>query len=140
MSRNIFSEDKGIVDDAFQNAAGVDEARTGVREDVRDVVVQGGVLLTADCPYCGIQWRGIIKWPEICGFFLGQQVPNTQATQGGISLVFGCRKCGRASPMTMTWDNLDQYVAKGVKMKTLPPTIYKAREQEIAKRAAAQRR
>jgi len=138
MSKNIFSEDRGIVDDAFQNASDVEEAKTGLRENVREDIVPGGVLVMSDCPYCGLQWRGVIKWPEVAGFFLGQEVQNTQATKKGVGIVFGCKKCSRISPMTITWDDVDRYVARAVKMGVLPQDIYRAREQVLAQRAAQQ--
>jgi len=140
VAKNIFSEDKGIIDDAFSNAADIEGAKKGVSEDVKETIVLGGVLLMTDCPYCGIQWRGIIKWVEISLFFLGRQVPNTQATRSGITMLFRCKKCGRDSPVTMTWDDVERYVAKGVKQGALPPTIYAAREQVAAERAKGQRR
>lgn len=139
MAKNIFSEDRGIVDDAFQNAADVEEAKVGVREDVKETIVMGGVLIMTDCPYCGLQWRGIVKWPEIAGFFLGQVVPNTQSTQKGIGMAFGCRKCNNIAPMTVSWDDVDRYVARGVKLGALPSTIYRARDEVLAKRAQARR-
>jgi hypothetical protein len=135
MAKDIFSEDRGIVDDAFQNATDIDDAKTGVREDVKETIVNGGILLMADCPYCGLQWRGIIKWPEIMGFMLGRPVLNTQATPKGVGMVFGCKKCGRISPVTMTWDDVERYCAKGVKMGALPSDIYRARDQILAERA-----
>jgi hypothetical protein len=135
---NIFSENRGILDDVYSNAADVEDAKTGVREEVRDSVVAGGVLLTSDCPYCGIQWKGIVKWPEIAAFFCGQQVPNTTAARRGITMLFGCRKCAKASPLTMSWEDLDRYVNAGVKTRALPPTIYEARKQILADRAKQQ--
>ena len=135
MSKNIFSESRGIIDDAYQNAADVDEAKAGVLEEVQEKIVPGGVLILTDCPYCGLQWKGIIKWPEIMGFFLGQQVPNTSATKRGVSLLFGCRKCAKPSPLNMTWGDVDRYVNHGVKAGFLPPTIFAARDQILAERA-----
>ena len=134
MTKNIFSESRGIVDDGFQNATDVDEARVGVHEDVRERISSNGVLVLADCSYCGIQWMGVVKWPEIAGFFLGQVVPNTQSTPKGVGMSFGCRKCNRASPMLVTWDDVERYVAKAVKSGYLPQDIYRAREQILAER------
>lgn len=139
MSKHIFSEDRGIIDDGFQNAETVESQARGLKEDVRDNVAVGGILLTSDCPYCGLQWRGVIKWPEIANFFLGTAVPGTQATQRGISMVFGCRKCNHTSPLVVSWDDVDRYVMRGVKMRTLPQTIYDARAQVMAQRAATQK-
>lgn len=139
MAKNIFSEDRGIVDDAFQNATDVEEAKTGVREDVKEGMARDGILIMTDCPYCGLQWRGIIKWPETMGFFLGQAVPNTQATPSGVALAFGCKKCSRISPMTLSWDDVERYVARGVKIGALPQDIYRAREQIRAQRAQQRR-
>lgn len=135
MARNIFSEDRGVVDDAFVNATDVEEARDGIHEDVKESIHPGGVLVMSDCPYCGLQWKGVIKWPEIMGFFLGQQVQNTQATPKGVGIAFGCRKCNRISPMTIPWDDVERYVGRGVKMRVLPSDIYRARDQIVADRA-----
>lgn len=139
MSKHIFSESRGVIDDAFQNAEEID-AHRGPREDVKDGIAQGGVLLISDCPYCGLQWRGVIKWPEVMNWFLGRAVPGTQATQKGIALAFGCRKCSRTSPLVVSWDDLDRYVSRGVKMRTLPPDIYAARDAVLRERAAQAKR
>lgn len=138
MASNIFSESRGIVDDAFQNATDVEEVKVGVREGIRERVAMDGILMMADCPYCGLQWSGIIKWTEISGFFLGQQVPGTQAVPDGIAMQYGCRKCGKASPMSIGWDDVDRYVGAAVKRGWLPQAIYRAREQVLAERARQQ--
>lgn len=135
MARNIFSEDKGIIDDGFQNAVDVDHVSAAHHEDVRETCVPDGVIMLADCPYCGLQWKGIVKWVEVSGFFLGQVVPNTQATQAGVGMLFGCRKCNRASPITMTWPDVERYVAKAINRGWLPSTIHAARQQVMAERA-----
>lgn len=139
MAKNIFSEDRGVVDDAFQNAGDVvDDARTGLHEDVKESVHPGGVLMMSDCPYCGLQWKGVIKWPEVMGWFLGHQVPNSVAGPAGVGILFGCKKCGRTTDMKIPWDDVERYVGRGVKMKVLPPDIFRARDQILAERAKGQ--
>lgn len=142
MGKGIFSEERGSIDDVLKNATDVEEQRIeGIHEAVDEAVHPGGVLMTSDCSYCGIQWKGVVKWPEIAGFFLGHKVPNTNASQKGVAMLFGCKKCSHVSPMTITWDDVDRYVGRGVKMGALPNDIYRAREQIMTERARmAQRR
>jgi hypothetical protein len=139
MGKNIFSEDRGVVDDAFMNAGdAVDDARTGLHENVKESIHPGGVLYMGDCPYCGLQWKSVIKWPEIMGLFLGQVVPNTATGPAGVGLQFGCKKCGRVTNMTTSWDAIENYVGRGVKMNVLPQDIFRARDQIRAERAKGQ--
>jgi len=135
-NRGIFSEQKGVLDDAFQNATGVEHATGDLKEGIRENVEMGGVRLMSDCNYCGLQWRGIVKWPEIAGFFTGQQVPGTQAIRPGVASAFGCRKCNSVNKFLMPWADINRYVAMGVEMGALPRDIYKVREQIMAQRAA----
>jgi hypothetical protein len=139
MAKNIFSEDRGIVDDAFMNAGdAVDDARTGLHEGVKESVHPGGVLIMSDCPYCGLQWKGVMKWPEVMGWFLGQQVPNSVSAPSGVGIQFGCKKCCRVTNMTIPWDDNERHVTRGVKMGVLPQDIFRAREQIRAERAKGQ--
>jgi hypothetical protein len=137
MTRNVFSEDTGVLDDGFQNAADVDKLKSAYREDINDRCVARGVLMLTDCPKCGVQWKGLLTWAEIHGFFMGHQVPNTKAGPTGVMLLFGCRKCGNASPLNIGWDEVERYVSVAVKNRWMPQTVYAARAEEARKRAAA---
>jgi hypothetical protein len=138
MGKGIFSENRGVIDDALGNAEDFDQIRGGVREDVKERVVQDGVLTMIDCPYCGMQRWDIVKWPEFWGFFTGQPVPNTAASKVGVEMLFGCRKCNNGVRIRLSWDDIERYVAKAVKGGMLPQDIYRARDQILAERAKRQ--
>jgi len=134
--RGIFSESHGKLNDMLQNATGFDHV-DDVKEGTRETVTRSGVMMLSDCNYCGLQWRGVVKWPEIAGFFTGQQVPGTRATQEGVASAFGCRKCSNVNKFILPWEDVDRYVARGVNMGALPKNIYQVREQVMRQRAAA---
>jgi hypothetical protein len=135
---SIFSEGRGVIGDALLNGTGVEDARIGVREEISENYVGGGLLLTLDCPYCSLQWKSIVKWVEFQQFYLGEKVPNTQATQAGVCIAYGCKKCNHVTPVLVSWVDIERHVNHAMKVRALSPDLPRARAQIIAERAAKQ--
>ncbi len=135
----IFSEQgrDGHVDDALNNATGVENAVSDLKEGMRERTTMSGVRLLSDCGYCNLQWAGIIKWIEIHNWFLGIPVPGTKATQGGVATAFRCRSCQQATKFVIPWNDITRWVGEGVNIGALPKNIYAAREEVMRRRAAA---
>ncbi len=134
--KGIFSESRGIVDDAFENATDVEDAQgAGVQEKVKERFAPDGVLMLNDCTYCGLQRWSLVKWIEVSDFFLGRQVDGTQAVKAGVSMLIGCRKCGKAVPIGLTWEDVERYVNTAVRRGWLPQAIFQARAQVQAERS-----
>lgn len=105
-----------------------EDAMHGLNQDgeVQDQVVQRGVVLLTDCTHCGRQWKGIIPWPEVAAYFLGQRVDGTQATKQGIVNAMPCNGCGKTFKTITDWDEVRRYVDVGVRMGYLNREILRA--------------
>jgi hypothetical protein len=95
-------------------------------ERVHDRVVKRGVVLLTDCSHCGRQWKGIIPWPEVAAYYLGQAVPGSVATRQGIVNAMPCNGCNKEFRTVTDWDEVRRYIDVGVRMGLLSPKIKQA--------------
>lgn len=114
-----------VVRDGVAGAEVGDHVQIEDTEKIQDTCVKSGVILQSNCLYCGRQWKSIMHWPEISFFFLGQPVTGTQPTKQGIRWPSPCR-CGRATPVILTWEDVKRWVDSGVRMGCLKSEIYSA--------------
>jgi len=120
--RNIWSEDKGLVQDGIASIEGGDRLVPD-EEKVSEQIVKHGVLCTSNCPYCPGQVKHFIGWGEFAAFVCGQQVQGTRANTGGIDYPVKCSKCGRPTNVRLAWPEVTRYVEDGVRRGALKPDI-----------------
>lgn len=100
-------------------------------EAVHDQATQDGIMLTSDCPHCGLQWKGKVSWGEVV-MMHAQQVPQVSqgqappwvATRQGIVMNLKCRRCagnpGRTVfKVVVRWDEIGQWVEIGVRSNAI---------------------
>lgn len=93
------------------------------QDEVHDATIKQGKLLRSNCTHCGRQVKQLVQWSEVAGWFVGQPIPNTKATQQGVLMLVGC-PCGKLSRMVTKWNEVKDYVEEGVQCGALPPTIF----------------
>jgi len=120
--RNIWTEDKGQVLDAVASIEGGDRLVPDETK-VSETAVKQGVLCTSDCPYCSSQIKHIILWGEFAAYALGQPLPDTRATTGGVDYGAKCGGCHRKTTVRLTWPEVTKYVEDGVRRGALKPEI-----------------
>lgn len=115
----------GVVRDAVFGAEVGEHLQTDDTAKIQDTVVKSGVLLQADCLFCGKQWKAVTSWSDVSFFFLGQPVSGVTATKAGIRWPCPCR-CGRATPVLFSWEDVKRWVDAGVRTGALKSEIYSA--------------
>lgn len=118
---NAWSEGHHSAEDSMQGLDGADD------DTVKDLVAKRGIVLLTNCTYCGRQWKGVILWPEVCAYFLGEQVPGTLATRQGIVNAMACNGCGKNFRTVTDWDEVRRYVDVGIRFGFIDPKIKQAR-------------
>lgn len=118
---NHWSEGHQRADDSMHALDSIDD------DAVDDRVVKRGILLLTNCTHCGRQWKGIIPWPEVASYYLGQQVDGTIATRQGIVNLMPCNGCQKRFRTVTDWDEVRRYVDVGIRMGFINPKIKQAR-------------
>lgn len=119
---SAWSEGHNRADDSMQGLGGDDES-------VDDLIVKRGVVLLTNCQHCGRQWKGIITWPEVCSYYIGQPVKGTAAARQGIVNVMPCNGCQKRFRTITDWDEVRRYVDVGIRMGYISPEIKAARRR-----------
>lgn len=118
---DAWSESRNRSEDSMHGLGGIDD------EGVQDLVAKRGVVLLTNCTYCGRQWKGLIPWPEVCAYYLGQNVPGTLATRQGIVNLMPCNGCSKKFRTVTDWDEVRRYIDVGIRMGFVDPRIKQAR-------------
>lgn len=118
-----WSEGHSSPEDSVHGLGGVDELA------VHDQAVKRGIVLLTNCTYCGRQWKGIITWPEVCSYYLGERVEGTVPTRQGIINLMPCSGCQKNFRTVTDWDEVRRYVDIGIRNGLINPDIKRARSR-----------
>ena len=122
----IWSEDKGFVGDGIQSIEGAERIHAD-DNDVKEIILKGGVSLVQDCLYCGKQVKLFIPWADVANMHLLREVASYRRERRGYVASIPCKSCNR--PTRMMFDqiaDLKRWVDHGVSMGSLKASIYQA--------------
>ena len=115
-----------------------DDMVHGINSTARDGAVDAtpvkrGIVILCDCGRCGRQAKHIISWAEVAMFYLQQMTQEmkgknfTRYTREGVLQLLPCNGTScKPFRLLVDWDDVDQWVEKGIRSGCLDPKIKQA--------------